>query len=205
MDRLGTLMQSPRLLALHAFALVGVIVVGAAALYILYLALEIHVLPGRPLTRYGANAKLRGAGSWALVTGATDGIGREFAMQLAKGGFNIVLVSRTVEKLATLGREIETKYPGTKTCFYAMDFLRAGAPEYEGLAQLIHHLDVAVLVNNVGVSHTMPVPFIEMDEAEMEAIIEVNVSGTQRVTRLIGPKLVKRCVLLEPIDTAVAA
>ena len=144
------------------------------------------------LTTYGANAKLRGAGSWALVTGATDGIGREFAMQLAAKGFNIVSVSRTAEKLAVLGREIEQKYPGTKTCYYAMDFTRAGEAEYEGLAQLISHLDVAVLVNNVGVSHTMPVPFLEMDEAEMNAICEVNIMGTQRMTRLVAPRLVRR-------------
>lgn len=144
------------------------------------------------LTVYGANAKLRGAGSWALVTGATDGIGREFAMQLAAKGFNIVSVSRTAEKLAALGREIEKQYPGTKTCYYAMDFIHAGTAEYEGLAQLISHLDVAVLVNNVGVSHTMPVPFLEMDEAEMESICEVNILGTQRMTRLVAPRLVRR-------------
>lgn len=171
---------------------VGLVVLVALALYLAYLFLEIHVLPGRPLTTYGANAKLRGAGSWALVTGATDGIGREFAMQLAAKGFNIVSVSRTAEKLAVLGREIEQKYPGTKTCYYAMDFTRAGEAEYEGLAQLISHLDVAVLVNNVGVSHTMPVPFLEMDEAEMNAICEVNIMGTQRMTRLVAPRLVRR-------------
>lgn len=171
---------------------IGLVVLVATALYLLYLVLEIHVLPGRPLTVYGANAKLRGAGSWALVTGATDGIGREFALQLAAKGFNMVLVSRTAEKLASLGRDIEQAYPGTKTCYYAMDFTRAGPAEYEGLAQLISHLDVAVLVNNVGVSHKMPVAFVEMDEGEMEAICEVNVLGTLRMTRLVAPRLVRR-------------
>jgi len=45
------------------------------------------------LERYG------GKGTWALVTGATDGIGLEFCMQLARSGFNICLVSRTESKL----------------------------------------------------------------------------------------------------------
>ncbi|KAL4400041.1 fatty acid elongation protein [Malassezia pachydermatis] len=144
------------------------------------------------MSTYGANVKMRGAGSWALVTGATDGIGREFAMQLAKQGFNVVAVSRTAEKLAALSKEIEQKYPGTKTCYYAMDFLKAGPAEYRGLAQLISHLDVAVLVNNVGMSHVMPVPFLEMDETEMQSICEVNIMATQRVTRVVAPGLVKR-------------
>jgi len=45
------------------------------------------------LQRYG------GKGTWALVTGSTDGIGLEFARQLAREGFNICLVSRTESKL----------------------------------------------------------------------------------------------------------
>lgn len=40
-----------------------------------------------------------GEGSWALVTGASDGIGKEYSLQLAKEGFNICLVSRTRSKL----------------------------------------------------------------------------------------------------------
>lgn len=175
-----------------ALRAIGAAVVVVGAVYVAYLVLQIHVLRGRSLKEYGAEPKMRGAGSWALVTGATDGIGREFAMQLAASGFNIVSVSRTAEKLAALGKEIEHAFPGTKTCFYAMDFLRASEAEYEGLAQLIRHLDVAVLVNNVGLSHQMPVPFLEMDEQELMAICQVNILATQQVTRVVAPHLVKR-------------
>jgi 17beta-estradiol 17-dehydrogenase / very-long-chain 3-oxoacyl-CoA reductase len=48
------------------------------------------------LERYKQN---RGDSLWAVVTGATDGIGLEFCKQLAKRGFNIVMISRTQEKL----------------------------------------------------------------------------------------------------------
>ena len=56
--------------------------------------LLIHLIRRRLdlLKRYGAN-------SWALVTGASDGFGAEYCRQLAKDGFNIVLVSRTMSKL----------------------------------------------------------------------------------------------------------
>ena len=47
-----------------------------------------------------------------VITGATDGIGREFALQLAKAGFGVVLVSRNPEKLQKLANEIsEPHYP----------------------------------------------------------------------------------------------
>ena len=41
-----------------------------------------------------------------MVTGATDGIGKEFALQLAKAGFNILLISRSEEKLKQVSKEI---------------------------------------------------------------------------------------------------
>lgn len=48
-----------------------------------------------------------------VITGATDGIGREFALQLAKAGFSVVLVSRNPEKLQKLANEIsEPLSPG---------------------------------------------------------------------------------------------
>lgn len=46
-------------------------------------------------------------GSWAVITGASDGLGKEFALQLARSGFNILLVSRTASKLIALEEEIK--------------------------------------------------------------------------------------------------
>lgn len=53
------------------------------------------------LKRYGAKK-----GAWAVVTGATDGIGKEFAIQLAKAGFNVMLVARNKELLSQTAGEI---------------------------------------------------------------------------------------------------
>lgn len=63
--------------------------------------LAYHTINGTPVTveRYGKN-------SWAVVTGATDGIGKGLAIALAKRGFNIVLISRTLEKLQTVAKEL---------------------------------------------------------------------------------------------------
>lgn len=46
---------------------------------------------------------------WALVTGASSGIGRDFAIILSKLGYDIILVSRDKEKLQSVAKELETK------------------------------------------------------------------------------------------------
>jgi 17beta-estradiol 17-dehydrogenase / very-long-chain 3-oxoacyl-CoA reductase len=53
---------------------------------------------------------LKKYGSWAVVTGCTDGIGKAYAENLAKKGLNIVLISRTLEKLQEQAKSIKEKY-----------------------------------------------------------------------------------------------
>jgi 17beta-estradiol 17-dehydrogenase / very-long-chain 3-oxoacyl-CoA reductase len=50
-----------------------------------------------------------GKGSWAVVTGSTDGIGKGIALELAARGFNIVLISRSIEKLNAVAQEVQAK------------------------------------------------------------------------------------------------
>ena len=92
MDRidLNALSQSWKLCVL------GVAAIGAKAAKVSakssYALLKYFVLPRRNMqARYGAN-------SWAVVTGASDGIGKQYAIELAKEGFNIVLVARNKAK-----------------------------------------------------------------------------------------------------------
>lgn len=57
------------------------------------------------------NKKLSVAnGSWAIVTGASDGIGKEFALQLAALGFDIMLISRSKDKLQAVADEIKNVF-----------------------------------------------------------------------------------------------
>ena len=132
-------------------------------------------------------------GSWAIVTGASDGIGAEFAMQLAAAGFSVALVSRTRSKLDTLASTLHSKY-NVQTDAHAIDFARASDADYESLDAFIADLpgDVAILVNNVGVSHAMPVRFAQTERAEADAIVSVNVTATLRVTSFVLPRLLDR-------------
>ena len=131
-------------------------------------------------------------GSWAVVTGASDGLGKEFAKQLSRAGFNIVLVSRTESKLMVLAEEITTKSKGIETRIVTMDFAKNLDTDYAKLKSLIESLDVAILVNNVGKSHNIPTPFSLTPEDELNDIITINCHGTLRITQLIIPGMIQR-------------
>lgn len=73
-----------------------------------------------------------------------------------------------------------------------MDFAKDDPADYKRLTELIEELDVAILVNNVGKSHDIPVPFLETADAEMEDIITINVKGTLKVTKIVAPGMVYR-------------
>ncbi|CAJ2514306.1 Uu.00g024250.m01.CDS01 [Anthostomella pinea] len=165
---------------------VGALFVGSKVLSFLRLVLSMFVLSGTNLRKYGKK------GTWAVVTGASDGLGKEYATQLAAKGFNLVLVSRTLSKLETLSRELEGKYSGQQIKVLAMDFQANNDADYERLANLIDGLDVGILLNNVGQSHSIPVPFTLTDKVEMESIVTINCMGTLKTTRIVAPAMQTR-------------
>ncbi|KAH8804907.1 hypothetical protein F5884DRAFT_677819 [Xylogone sp. PMI_703] len=170
------------------FAAIGFLIVSHKVFSYVRMLLSLFVLPGTNLRKYG------GKGTWALVTGASDGIGKEFAIQLAEKGFNLVLVSRTESKLQTLKEEIEQKYAGTsiQIKILPMDFAANRDEDYAKLKALVDGLDVGILINNVGQSHSIPVPFVLTPKKEMLDIITINCIGTLKVTSIVAPGMVQR-------------
>jgi len=128
------------------------------------------------------------------VTGASDGIGKEFALQLAAKGFHLVLVSRTAAKLEALAGDIERKFggAGVQTRTLAMDFSEDKDSDYERLSRLIDGLDVGVLINNVGQSHSIPVSFLETERRELQDIVTINCLGTLKTTQVVARGMVQR-------------
>lgn len=131
-------------------------------------------------------------GSWAIVTGATDGIGRGFATELAKRSLNVVLVSRTPEKLRELAAELEGKY-GIQARTAAIDFAHPDLQErIAGLQSTLAGLDIGVLVNNVGLSYPYPQYFHEVEPDLITALLRVNVEATTRLTHLVLPAMLAK-------------
>jgi 17beta-estradiol 17-dehydrogenase / very-long-chain 3-oxoacyl-CoA reductase len=148
--------------------------------------LDLTRIPPLQLRKYGKK------GTWAVVTGASDGLGKEFATQLAAKGFNLVLVSRTQSKLDALAKELESKFSGLQTKVLAMDFSADNDHDYESLAKLIDGLDVGILINNVGQSHAMPTPFLITEKKELQDIVTINCLGTLKVTQIVAPGMQSR-------------
>ena len=73
--------------------------------------------PHNLIERYGKD-------SYIIVTGATDGIGKEFCNQFAKLGFNLILISRNLNKLNQVSSEFKSKYPNLKTEIIEFDFTK---------------------------------------------------------------------------------
>lgn len=95
---------------------------------------------------------LRSYGSWAVVTGSTDGIGRAFAFKLAEKGLNLVLVSRNLAKLNTVSAEIQARFPHTKIKLLELDFSRDDDVGSR-VEEATKGVEIGVLINNVGVTY----------------------------------------------------
>ena len=121
------------------------------------------------------------------MTGASDGIGKEYALQLACKGFNILLVSRTQSKLDALASQIKTFSSSTAVETLSIDFSKASDADYTTLAKFLENRRIAILINNVGQSHSIPVSFAETPLPELTNIININCTGTLRVTQTVLP------------------
>ncbi|XP_023301046.2 hydroxysteroid dehydrogenase-like protein 1 isoform X1 [Lucilia cuprina] len=129
-------------------------------------------------------------GKWAVITGATDGIGKEYAKELAKQGVNVVLVSRTKEKLIAVSNEIEAEYK-VKTKWIAADFSK-GREIYQHIENELAGIPVGILVNNVGKMYDYPDELEKIPEDVLWDLININVGAVTMMTRMLIPQMKKQ-------------
>jgi 17beta-estradiol 17-dehydrogenase / very-long-chain 3-oxoacyl-CoA reductase len=133
-----------------------------------------------------------GEGSWALITGATDGIGKGFTFSLAKEGFNIIQVSRSPEKLKTCEEELRFKYPSIKVVSLPFDFSKkVQLNDYSSdFSEILSKYDVSILVNNVGTGEVSS--FLDLPIDSVYNTLVVNTLPQTLLTRMFVEKFLKR-------------
>jgi uncharacterized protein len=127
-------------------------------------------------------------GGVALVTGASSGIGLEFARRLAADGWNLVLVSRDVVRLSVLASELQVEHG------IVAEVLVADLTEPEALAivetRLRESPAIGLLVNNAGFGTAGP--FVGVDITREERLVRLNVIAPIRLARAVLPAMATR-------------
>lgn len=128
-------------------------------------------------------------GRTALITGASQGIGRACALTLAKAGARIALAARNQAKLAEVASEI--KSAGGTAEVFAIDMASEESIKAGAKAALGHFSGIEILVNNAGI--TKDTLLLRMKRADWDDVITTNLTGTFLLTQaLLSPMLKAR-------------
>jgi uncharacterized protein len=132
-------------------------------------------IPADFLTKYGP---------WALVTGASSGIGEQFARILAKQGFNLLLVARRVDKLTALQSELLQQH-GAKAEIIAEDL--ADPQAIDRIIAALDNRDIGLLVSNAGFG--LKGALNQHERALVDAMLNVNARAPLLLIHSLLPKL----------------
>jgi short-subunit dehydrogenase len=128
-------------------------------------------------------------GQTALITGASAGLGAEYAKLFAADKHDLVLIARRRDRLEALGRELEQAH-GIKTHVIAADLGAA-----DGVARIVDEVkrlgvEIDFLVNNAGFGTSGA--FVELDGARELEMVQVNVTSLVALTRALVPQMIAR-------------
>ncbi|XP_034451809.1 testosterone 17-beta-dehydrogenase 3 isoform X1 [Hippoglossus hippoglossus] len=131
-------------------------------------------------------------GEWAVVTGASEGIGRAYAFALAERGMNVVIMSRTKVTLDQVAKEIADK-TGQRVKVIVTDFTKENV--FGEIKDQLEDLNIGVLINNVGMLPTfIPSKFLECADLDqtITKVINCNVKTMAKMCRIILPGMANR-------------
>lgn len=135
---------------------------------------------------------LKDYGSWAIITGATDGIGKALAFELASKGLSLVLVGRNPEKLELTYEEIRQKHE-VDIRTVVIDLAKSSGQDISrAIEDGIEGLDIGILINNAGVAFPYARFFHEVDSELMMSVMKVNIDGLTWVTRSVLPVMLSK-------------
>jgi short-subunit dehydrogenase len=128
-------------------------------------------------------------GKWALVTGASAGIGEALAVELAAAGANLVLTARRQDRLEALAAKLGKEF-GIQARTIAADLEQPDAPEKIFAATEGAGLAIDILVNNAGFGYYGE--FSKGEPARQAAMVQVNCTAVVYLTNLFLPRMVAR-------------
>lgn len=126
-------------------------------------------------------------GPWALITGASSGIGKEFALQLAGSGIKVVLVARREKVLAEVAAEISRKY-GVEHRVVVADLSVEGF--ISELAAATRNLDIGLVISNAGSAN--PGRFTDKVSHELAMTLRLSALAHAELALYFGPQLIRR-------------
>ncbi|HVP62705.1 MAG TPA: SDR family NAD(P)-dependent oxidoreductase [Myxococcaceae bacterium] len=126
-------------------------------------------------------------GRWAVVAGASEGLGAAFAEALAVRGMSLVLVARRAEVLAALAADLHARH-GVEVRTLACDL--ADAASFTQLGETCTDLEVGVAVYNAASSFVGPL--LERPLEDALRVVDVNIRGPLRLVHTLGPAMVAR-------------
>ena len=127
------------------------------------------------------------AGRIALITGASQGIGRACALELARSGASVALAARNLDKLAQVAAEISSA-GGTARAF-ALDVANEDSIKECAKAVLAHFGGVHILVNNAGI--TRDILAMRMKRKDWDDVLTTNLTGAFLLTQALMSQMVK--------------
>lgn len=126
-------------------------------------------------------------GKTALVTGASQGLGRHFAKVLAQAGCSVVLAARQTAKLASLCAELNAL--GAKTIPVALD-LTSGTSICEAVtASVAHFGSIDILINNAGVAESKAA--LDQTDEDWDRVVDTNLRGAFLMAREVARHMVE--------------
>ncbi|PIN17764.1 17 beta-hydroxysteroid dehydrogenase type 3, HSD17B3 [Handroanthus impetiginosus] len=165
LNKIDPLISSPNMLltTIILVSTIGFFILLKNFIFVLKWIFVILLRPSKDLKRI--------YGSWALIIGSTDGIGKAFAFKLAE----------------------KDSYPEIEIKIFKLDFSEGDVvSRFRVMGRMIEGLDIGVLINNVGVTYPGAMYFHEVDEKIWMNLVRVNVQGTSYVTKVVLKGMVAR-------------
>lgn len=129
-------------------------------------------------------------GKWSVVTGATDGIGKAIALQLAKKRQNVILISRTQSKLDDVAKQVESF--GVQAQTVQVDFNDFNSEKQAEVSAAVEGKEVGILVNNVGLSYPYAMYAHELEAGYLEKLVAINCDSMIKMTNILLPQMLGR-------------